>query len=57
MTNLHNDFFLCVKRYGNSVVHYLAKSTKSIFDDVTWIEDPPPPVLEALFFDVNVSLL
>ena len=50
--------FSCVRRFGNSVVHSLTKFVKSISDNVIWIEDSPPALeLEALFFDVNVSLV
>ena len=46
--------FSYVSKFGN---YSLAKFVKSIFDDVIWIEDSPPLVIEDLFFDVNVSLL
>ena len=40
------------------MVHSLTKFVKSISDNVIWIEDSPPALeLEALFFDVNVSLV
>ena len=38
------------------MVHFLAMFVKSIFNDVTWMEDPHSPALVALFFDVNASL-
>ena len=47
-------FFSCVNKSGN---YSLAKFSKSIFDDVIWIEDSPPLAIEDLFFDVNFSLL
>ena len=47
-------FFSCVNKSGN---YSLAKFSKSIFDDVIWIEDSTPLAIEDLFFDVNVSLL
>ena len=46
--------FSCVSKSGN---YSLAKFSKSIFDDVIWIEDSTPLAIEDLFFDVNVSLL
>ena len=52
-----NGSFLCVRQSSNSVAHFLAKLAKSISDDVICMKDPPPPAFEALFFDVNASLL
>ena len=57
VASLCKGSFSCVRRSSNSVVHSLAKFAKSISDDVIWIEDPPLPALEFLFFDVNVYLL
>ena len=57
VASLCKGSFSCVRRSGNSVVHSLAKFANSISDDVIWIEDPPLPALEVLFFDVNVYLL
>ena len=57
VASLCKGSFSCVSRFGNSVLHSLAKFAKSIFDNVIWIEDPPPPTLEVLFFDVNESFV
>ena len=51
VAGLRKCSFLCVRRFGNSVVHFLTEFTKSISDDIIWIKDPP------LSFDVNVLLL
>lgn len=37
-----------VSRTANGVAHYLAKFAKGIVDDVVWLEESPPPALEAL---------
>ena len=41
----------CIKRGGNMVVHSLAKYAKYISDVVYWLEDSPPPAVEALYQD------
>ena len=40
-----------VKRSANSVAHVLARYAKDLVEDIVWIEDSPPPVVEALYFD------
>ena len=41
-----------VKRSANNVAHVLARYTKDLVEDIVWIEDsPPPPVVEALYYD------
>lgn len=30
-----------LRRYGNSVPHWLARNAKEFYDEVIWIEDPP----------------
>ena len=39
----------CIKRGGNMVAHSLAKYAKNITDVVYWIDDSPPPAVEALY--------
>ena len=41
----------CTRRGGNKVVHDLAQHAKNINDDMYWIQDTPPPAMEALFHD------
>ena len=41
-----------VKQEANTVAHSLARSVHHIWEDVFWIEDSPPPALEALSFDL-----
>ena len=47
--------FSCVKRSANSVAHSLARYASLITDDICWMEESPPPAVEALYMD-SVSL-
>ena len=40
-----------VKRTANSVAHSLAKYARQVVDERVWLEESPPPALEALYFD------
>ena len=41
----------CVKWSANSVAHALAKYARQVEDEVVWLEESPPPILEALYLD------
>ena len=41
----------CIKRGGNMAAHSLVKYVKNIIDVIYWVEDSPPPVVEALYQD------
>ena len=41
----------CVPRTANTVAHALARYARSIEDEMVWLEESPPPALEALYFD------
>ena len=43
--------FSCVKRTANSTAHALAKYARQVDDEVVWLEESPPPILEALYLD------
>ena len=43
--------FSCVKRSANSAAHALAKYARLVDDGVVWLEESPPPILEALYLD------
>lgn len=49
------QFFCCVKRSANSVARSLARYACLIKEDICWMEESPPPALEALFMD-SISL-
>lgn len=39
------------KQRANSVAHSLAKYTRHMDYEIVWLEESPPPALEALYFD------
>ena len=41
----------CVKRGANSVDHSLARFAAQLDSEIIWLEDSPPPALEALYLD------
>ena len=43
--------FSCVKREGNMVAHSLARFARNIVEDLYWMEDESPPVVDALLHD------
>jgi len=46
---LHFADISCIRRGGNKVAHILAKYTRNIDHELRWMEDFPPPVIEALY--------
>ena len=40
-----------VTRSANNVAHILARYAKDLVEDIVWIEDSPPLVVEALYLD------
>ncbi|KAL0009843.1 hypothetical protein SO802_004951 [Lithocarpus litseifolius] len=40
-----------IRRGGNKVVHVLAQHARNLESDLYWLEDSPPPALEALYQD------
>ena len=46
---LHSTSISCIRRKGNKVAHILAQYTRNIADELYWMEDSPPPVIEALY--------
>lgn len=41
----------CTRRGGNRVAHALVQYARNIYDDIFWMEDSPPPAMEALYHD------
>jgi len=41
-----------VSRTANGVAHCLAKFARGLVDEIVWLEESPPPALEALYLDV-----
>ena len=42
----------CISREGNKVAHVLARHAKNISCDLYWLEDSPPPTVNALYHDI-----
>ena len=51
--SFRNVSFSYVRRAANSVAHGLARYAKNIHEDMYWMEENPPPVLEALCYDFS----
>lgn len=49
--DLHWINICCARRGGNRVAHVLAQHARNIFDDMYWMENSPPPVMEVLYQD------
>ncbi|KAL4606444.1 hypothetical protein ACB092_09G103400 [Castanea dentata] len=43
--------FRDIRRSANGVAHSLARFARHISEDIIWLEDSPPPALEALYLD------
>ena len=41
-----------IRREGNKVAHALARYAKIVFDDMYWLEDSSPLVVDDLYFDI-----
>ena len=48
---LHYASISCVRREGNKVAHILAQYARNIADELYWIKDSTPLVIEALYQD------
>ena len=46
--------FSCIRRNANSVAHSLAWYANGLVEEVVWLEDSPPPALDALYFDLSL---
>ena len=51
VSGLQSVRFTCVHRDANSVAHSLARYARNVDEDIAWVEDSPPPALEALYWD------
>ena len=40
-----------IRRSANGFAHSLARYARHIDEDIVWLEDSPPPALEALYVD------
>ena len=44
----------CVRCSANSVAHALARSARLIDDEILWMEEDPPLVVDALYLDSSI---
>ena len=51
VSGLQSVCFTCVHCDANSVAHSLARHARNVDEDIAWLEDSPPPALEALYWD------
>ena len=50
---LHWAAICCIRRNGNRVAHVLAQHARfTIDEDLYWMEDSPPPAIDALYIDL-----
>ena len=45
----------CVRHYANSVAHALARFARITDDDIVWLEEDPPHVVDDLYLDANAQ--
>ena len=43
----------CVRHSANSVAHALARFARLIDNKIIWLEEDPPPAVDALYLDSN----
>ena len=41
----------CIRRSANTTTYALARFAKNVPHELIWLEDSPPPAIEALYFD------
>ena len=50
---LHWAAVCCIRRSGNRVAHVLAQHARfSLDEDLYWLEEDPPPAMDALYHDI-----
>ena len=56
LCGLHSVSISCMRRGGNKAAHILVQYARNITDELYWMEDSPPPGLEALYQDcLNIN--
>ena len=48
---LHSVNICCTRRGRDRVAHVIAQHARNISNDMYWMEDSPPPTMEALYQD------
>ncbi|XP_075670050.1 uncharacterized protein LOC142639797 [Castanea sativa] len=51
LRGLHSVSISCIRREGNRVAHILAQYARNVTNELYWMEEAPPAVLEALCHD------
>ena len=46
----------CVRRSANGVAHALAKFARLSDNDIVWMEEDPPPAVDALYLDFSILI-
>ena len=49
--NLQAFSVSCANQSANSAARALARHARQVYDEVVWLEESPPPILEALYHD------
>ena len=44
----------CIKRRANSVAHSLVRYASHLEEELVWLEESPPPALDALYSDASL---
>ena len=52
MNGMQNVYVNSIRREGNTVAHGLARFAKYVSEDMYWLEDSPPLVVDELYFDM-----
>ena len=52
MNGMQNVYVNSIRREGNMVAHGLARFAKNVSEDMYWLEDSPPSVVDELYFDM-----
>ena len=52
INGMQNVYVNSIRREGNMVAHVLARFAKNVSEDLYWLEEAPPPVVDELYFDM-----
>ena len=52
INGMQNVYVNSIRGEGNMVAHGLARFAKNVSEDMYWLEDSPPPVVDELYFDM-----
>ena len=52
MNGMQNVYVNSIRGEGNMVAHGFVRFAKNVSEDMYWLEDSPPPVVDELYFDM-----